>query len=601
MLTISLTELAIRAGAPPPAAADAASRAQTQNLSPIQFFLGIEGVEEKTLLSLLANELGLPFVDRVNPLPDKNLLGKVPSRLAITHALFPNPQTQTEKTQREETPPEADESSRDSNVLSDTTEAEPHKEDAEPFYLLTSDPLDFASRQAAAIIEVPFRWAVAPRSQILAALRSGYGIGAETFEELLAARGAEKDVRPNLLEETNILDSDDSEASVVKFVNQIINAALDDRATDIHIEPLADDLRIRYRVDGVLQEAQVPQRIKELQDSLISRIKIMANLDIAERRLPQDGRIPLQRDGVQIDVRVACIPSVTGESISLRLLGQESYDFRRLGLEPEDENNVRSLLAMPNGIVLLTGPTGCGKSTTLYTFLSQLNTKDRRIVTIEDPVERKLPGVVQIAVKHDINLGFAEGLRSILRSDPNVIMVGEMRDFETAEIAIRAALTGHLVFSTLHTNDSTGGITRLIDMGVEPFLVASSVRAFIAQRLVRLLCPHCKTLVHHPDSYLDDIAFPASGRYNIYGPVGCDRCRQTGYIGRRAIYEICLVTPEMQELITERKQGSVLRSTAIAQGMTPLRQAGWKKVLDGLTSIEEVVRVTTADVDLQDE
>src|SRR5260370_14850679 len=334
------------------------------------------------------------------------------------------------------------------------------------------------------------------RTQIVKALRQGYGVGAETFEAILEDR-SDEELGLDGEQETNVLELDEAEASVVKFVNQILREALEQRATDIHIEPLQDDLQIRYRIDGVLHDVPVPPNIKVLQASVISRLKIMAQLDIAERRLPQDGRINLELDAQAIDVRVATIPSVAGESISLRLLGHERFTFDRLGLDKQAQLRVLQLLAMPNGIVLLTGPTGCGKSTTLYTFLTSLNTKERRIVTVEDPVEYTLSGVIQITVKPEINLTFANGLRSILQGDPNVIMVGEMRDRETAEIAIRGALTGHLVFSTLHTNDAIGGIPRLVDMGVEPFLVANSVRAFIAQRLVRVLCPHCKKRAEH--------------------------------------------------------------------------------------------------------
>jgi type II secretory ATPase GspE/PulE/Tfp pilus assembly ATPase PilB-like protein len=382
---------------------------------------------------------------------------------------------------------------------------------------------------------------------------------------------------------------------VVTFVNQIIKEALREHATDIHVEPMENDLRIRFRIDGVLHETPVPPNIRILQASFISRLKIMANLNIAERRLPQDGRINLELDGRPIDVRVATIPSVTGESVSLRLLGQQVFEFGRLGLDTKSLALIKQLLAMPNGIILLTGPTGCGKSTTLYTFLSTLNVKERRIVTIEDPVEYKLPGVIQIAVKPEIDLTFAAALRSILRGDPNVIMVGEMRDFETAEIAIRAALTGHLVFSTLHTNDAIGGITRLIDMGVEPFLVTASVRAFIAQRLVRVLCPDCKRPANYSEEYLKQAGVPLEHAAKIMKPGGCERCRNTGYLGRTAIFEICAVTQRLQELIVQRKTAGDLRPAAVAEGMVPLRQFGWMKVAEGVTTIDEVMRVTTAE------
>jgi type II secretory ATPase GspE/PulE/Tfp pilus assembly ATPase PilB-like protein len=327
----------------------------------------------------------------------------------------------------------------------------------------------------------------------------------------------------------------------------------------------------------------------------------MSALDIAERRRPQDGRISLEIAGQPIDVRVATIPSVYGENVSLRLLGQQTFNFASLGLDPVNERRIRNLISIPNGIILVTGPTGCGKSTSLYTFLSSINTKERRIVTIEDPVEHKLDGVIQIAVKPEIDLTFAVALRSILRGDPNVIMVGEMRDLETTEIAIRAALTGHLVFSTIHTNDAVGGITRLLDMGVEPFLVGSSVRSFIAQRLVRRLCPHCSQPGEHKDDELQRIGFPIEFASQIRRPVGCERCRNTGYAGRTALYEICMMSTRMQELIQKRATGSDLRDLAIREGMVPLRKSGWQKVSEGITSIAEVVRVTSNEVDILNE
>jgi type II secretory ATPase GspE/PulE/Tfp pilus assembly ATPase PilB-like protein len=462
------------------------------------------------------------------------------------------------------------------------------------------DPFDGLAHQAAAMVcPRPIQWCLAPRAAIIERLRESYGVGAETFEEVIEQR-QDDDSHAEVQQETTIVDEEDSEASVMKFVNQIFREALRQRATDIHIEPVADDLRIRYRIDGVLHAVPVPARIKVLQASVLSRIKIMAHLDIAERRLPQDGRINLEHEGSPIDVRVATIPSVMGESVSLRLLGQERFDFARLGVNGDLEAKIQALLAMPNGIVLLTGPTGCGKSTTLYTFLSQLNKPERRIVTIEDPVEHKIPGVVQIAVKPEIDLTFAAGLRCILRGDPNVIMVGEMRDFETAEIAIRAALTGHLVFSTLHTNDAIGGITRLVDMGVEPFLVSASVRAFIAQRLVRRLCADCKAPAEMSEAELAAVEFPLADRRKAMKAVGCGKCRNTGYQGRMAIYEICLISDAIQDAICQRQSGTLLKSVALREGMVPLRQYGWQKVAQGETTVEEVLRVTAADVNVRD-
>lgn len=459
--------------------------------------------------------------------------------------------------------------------------------------VLTFDPFDLLAKQRLAqALQQPVEWAMHTRRDILQALRKGYGIGADTFEELLEGR-EDEEILDQLKDEVQALDEqDDSEASVVKFVNQIMREALLERSTDIHFEPVNDGLRIRYRVDGMLHEVPVPAQIAKLQDSVVARLKIMSHLDIAERRLPQDGRIALEFEGQPIDVRVATIPTVTGESVSLRLLGQQKFTFERLGIDGDNRTRMDKLLSMPNGIVLITGPTGSGKSTSLYTFLTALNTEARRIVTIEDPVENKLPGVLQIAVRPEIDLTFARGLRAILRGDPNVVMIGEMRDLETAEIAIRAALTGHLVFSTLHTNDAIGGITRLIDMGIEPFLVSSSVRAFIAQRLVRRLCEDCKTEADNESTALEKLGFHLPPGKTIYKATGCDACRQTGYQGRTAIFEICMVSPRLQDMIARNCSQTDLLETAVEEGMQYLRENGWMRVLDGVTTVEEVLRVT---------
>jgi len=462
--------------------------------------------------------------------------------------------------------------------------------------LYTYEPFDLEARQMAGqMIERKISWILSPRTTILEALRQGYGVGAGRFEELIDGRLASSG-NDALRQEVTVLE-DNEEATVMSFVNQIFSEAIRERATDIHIEPLENDVRIRYRVDGALNEVAVPPNVRLLQNSLVSRLKIMAHLDIAERRLPQDGRINLELDGQRYDVRVATIPSVNGESVSLRLLGRERMDLGALGLSEAMEIQIRELLALPNGIILVTGPTGSGKSSTLYTFLRELNTKQRRIVTIEDPVENKLDGVVQIAVKPEINLTFSAGLRSILRGDPNVIMVGEMRDLETTEIAIRGALTGHLVFSTLHTNDAVGGISRLVDMGIEPFLIASSVRAFLAQRLVRRLCPHCCQPAEehqHHDHYLKSIGFPLEHKHRILTAPGCRECRGTGYRGRMAILEICAITSGMQELIADRASVAALRTRAREEGMIPMRDYGWLKVISGETTLEEVIAVTAA-------
>ncbi len=466
----------------------------------------------------------------------------------------------------------------------------PGKIDGKDICLMTYDPFDIEAKQAVGReLQKNVTWAVSSRYRIMEGLRQGYGVGAEQFDELIEGREVAPD-EDDLAQEVTQLDEEDQEASVMNFVNQIFREALRERATDIHIEPLEKNLRIRYRVDGALQEVTVPPNIRALQASLISRLKIMAQLDIAERRLPQDGRINLELDGEPIDVRVATIPSVHGESVSLRLLTSKSFDMSMLGLDERSTEIIDGLLQQPNGIILVTGPTGSGKSTTLYAFLRKLNTKETRIVTVEDPVENKLDGIIQIPVKSDIGLTFASGLRSILRGDPNIIMVGEMRDLETTDIAIRGALTGHLVFSTLHTNDAVAGITRLLDMGIEPFLIASSIRAFIAQRLVRTLCPQCKQPSSEIDhAYLDRIGFPQDGRDGICEAVGCQQCRNTGYRGRMAIIEICCIEQNLAEKITANAPYSELKDIAVENGMIRLRDYGWSKVAAGRTTIEEVL------------
>ncbi|MEX2578720.1 MAG: ATPase, T2SS/T4P/T4SS family [Verrucomicrobiales bacterium] len=509
-------------------------------------------VEEETFARHLAAAAGLEFMDEPELDLSTSLHRRFPAKLALRHRLLPG------------------------------------RIDEDRISLMTYDPFNLEARQAVGREwDKPVSWAVGTRYRILEGLREGYGVGAEQFDELLEGRepGADDDYE----QEVTLLDEEEEEASVMNFVNQVFREALRERATDIHVEPLEKNLRIRYRIDGALQEVAVPPDIRALQASLISRLKIMAQLDIAERRLPQDGRINLELDGNPVDVRVATIPSVNGESVSLRLLTRENFDMAMLGLDDRSVQIIESLLKQPNGIILVTGPTGSGKSTTLYTFLKRLNTKQTRIVTVEDPVENRLDGVIQIAVKPEIGLTFASGLRSILRGDPNIIMVGEMRDLETTEIAIRGALTGHLVFSTLHTNDAVSGITRLLDMGVEPFLIASSVRGFLAQRLVRRLCEECKRPAHLDDDYLREIGFPPDDRAGIHEAVGCRACRNTGYRGRMAILEICLVDSAMSELITSHASYAQLKKQAAAGGMSTLREYGWNKVAAGETTIEEVL------------
>lgn len=456
------------------------------------------------------------------------------------------------------------------------------------------DPFSTIDRQMVRrAVGCPIKWVLSPRRKILGGLQKLYGVGGDIFDDLLATRDWDSD-EFSFKEQVNVIDDDDEEASVVKFVNQILNESLKQRATDIHIEPMRNDLRVRYRVDGVLRRVPVPDNIVALQGSVIARLKLMAGLDIAEKRKPQDGRIALQVGGQPIDTRVATIPGIEGESISLRLLGQEKFNIDRLEMFPDLRKEIDVILSRPNGIVLVTGPTGCGKSTSLFCFLSALNSEDVKIVTIEDPVENRLEGALQIAVKPEINLTFASGLRSILRGDPNVIMVGEIRDLETAEIAVQSALTGHLVFSTLHTNDSIGGITRLIDMGVEPFLISAAVRAFIAQRLVRRLCLECRIPGEYPEEFLRSVGFPVQHMSRIFqaNPHGCDSCGHAGYRGRTAVYELFRITEKVQELIVSGGTKQDLQRQGMLDGFINMRDYGWRKVIEGHTTIEEVVSST---------
>jgi type II secretion system protein E len=440
----------------------------------------------------------------------------------------------------------------------------------------------------------PVRFALAPRAEIEKSLKKYYGIGAETLDEMSKDEPLEL-----LISEDKEITEGDQEASVIKFVNQIIWEAFKDRATDIHFEPAEDELRIRYRIDGILHQTPMPPQLKRYQASLISRIKVMSGMNIAEKRLPQDGRINVRIKGEEIDIRVSTVPTVYGESVSLRLLtrGKIFFSMEKLGFSPLEEAAIREIIIKPHGIMLVTGPTGSGKSTSLYSFLSTINSITKRIITIEEPVEYELKGINQIAVRSDIGLTFAMGLRHILRQDPNVIMVGEIRDLETAEIAIRAALTGHLVFSTLHTNDAPSAFTRLIDMGIEPFLVASSVEAILAQRLVRTICPHCKVEQKVQRDFLRKINFPEKDieTAKFWRGAGCEECRQLGYQGRMGIYELLILNEAIRPLVMNRAPASTIAQRAMEEGMRTLRTDGWNKVKAGQTTLEEVLRVTQSE------
>ena len=396
------------------------------------------------------------------------------------------------------------------------------------------------------------------------------------------------------LEETEDLLDVSDEAPVIKLVNLILFQAVKERASDIHIEPFQKELKVRYRIDGILYQRFDPP--KKYQSAIVSRLKVMAKLDIAEKRLPQDGRIPIKIAEKDIDIRVSIIPTTFGERVVLRLLDKSSVllGLEDIGLTPDQLEILDDLIHRANGILLVTGPTGSGKTTTLYGALSRINSPDKNIITIEDPVEYQLWGIGQIQVNPKIGLTFAHGLRSVLRHDPDVILVGEIRDVETAEIAIQSALTGHLVFSTLHTNDAASAVTRLVDMGIEPFLVASVVRAIVAQRLIRVICPECKE-EYVPEAEAlrgEGLAMSELEGKTLYRGRGCPACSETGYRGRTGIYEILLVSEGIRQLIMKKADSTTIGRKAVEEGMRTLREDGARKVIAGVTTLEEVVRVT---------
>ncbi len=524
-------------------------------------------VKEEAFLEKLADAMNLPFRRLKDVEIEADILEKIPTKAIFQYNVIPL--------------------STENNALLVAT--------SDPFIPGLADALRLAA-------DCRIRLVLSPDDDISTTAKKFYGIGAETLDRMM------QDNRIDLEDEESLLNQDlselDQEASVVKFVNQIIGEAFKDRATDIHIEPMEMDLRIRYRVDGVLHETPMPPQLKRFQSSVISRIKVMANMDIAEKRLPQDGRISVRIRGEAIDVRVSTMPTVYGESVSLRLLmrGGSLITMKDLGLNDHDSALLGKMITRPHGILLVTGPTGSGKSTSLYAWLHTINSVDKRIMSAEDPIEYEMAGVNQVQMRPEIGLTFANTLRTFLRQDPDVIMVGEIRDKETAEISIRAALTGHLVFSTIHTNDSASTITRLLDMGIEPFLVASSVEGIVAQRLVRGLCQTCRNPVKLDDAFLREHNFPME-RLATEGPIyeatGCDECRGTGYKGRTGIFEILPVNDEIRPLIIAHASASAIKQQALAHGMKTLREDGWDKVLNGVTTIDEILRVTE-EVELED-
>lgn len=458
------------------------------------------------------------------------------------------------------------------------------------------DPLDIRTLDdIRLLLNVEVKGALAAEQEIQEAIRKYYGVGAATLEKIIAQKDSIHELKAEK-DEAQDLEAMAEDASIIKFVNQIMAEAIKDRATDIHLEPFQNELRTRFRIDGVLYDINIPKTIKFFHQAIVSRIKIMAHLNIAERRLPQDGRIKIRVNESEIDLRISTLPSAFGEAVHIRILSSHSFlELEKLGLFPGGLAIIEGMIKKPHGIIFVTGPTGSGKSTTLYAALARINSSAIKIITIEDPIEYQLKGVNQMQVAPKIGLDFAMGLRHMLRHDPDVMMVGEVRDYETAEIAIRAALTGHLVFSTLHTNDAAGAITRLLDMGIEPFLVSSSLECLIAQRLIRLICPKCKIAIKNKEEVFQQIknsldALPQ--KTELYEGKGCPECRFTGYRGRTAIHEILPISPSIREMILSRASSQQIKKRGICEGMRTLRQDGLEKVLAGLTTLTEVVRVT---------
>jgi type II secretory ATPase GspE/PulE/Tfp pilus assembly ATPase PilB-like protein len=469
------------------------------------------------------------------------------------------------------------------------TEGDATEKEKVPIALATVWPPDeLMDRWVYAVSGRKVQWFMGDPEQITETITQNFGVGAGSLDE--------SDLINDVAQAEEVEDED---AAVIRFVNEVVQKAVSDRATDIHFEPHRDELQIRYRIDGELVAVRVPDNLIRFQGAIISRLKIMAKLNISEKRRPQDGRISFGAGDSELDIRISTFPTMYGESVSLRLLKQKSkpLSMRELGLANDEEKTLAHALSTPHGIILVTGPTGSGKSTSLTAFIRLINQPERRIITVEDPVEYEVPGVNQTQVHPEIGLTFAQSLRAVLRQDPDVIMVGEIRDRETADIAIRASLTGHLVLSTLHTNDAPGALTRLVDMDIEPFLIASSVEMIIAQRLVRRLCPHCALPATYDErqiaGFLGTMRIDPSEAQHGHlakSATGCDRCRNLGFRGRIAVFEILRVTEEIHEHIVKRDSARMIRQTAVSQNMRTLMQSGWAHIKNGTTTFEEVMR-----------
>lgn len=513
---------------------------------------------EDRVLSVLSRQLGIPYARIKDRDITKSVIEKVPARFAVHYKLMPLEET--------------------SGVIT----------------IAVTDPLDIHTLDdIKLLLGCEVKPVLGSEKDILEGIKRYYGIGADTIEGIIAETAGSDDGEGMFLkaEDTDELVED---ASIIKFVNQIIQQAHHDRATDIHIEPYEGELKVRYRIDGILYDATIPPTIRFFRSAIVSRIKIMSNLNIAEHRLPQDGRMRVKVGDEDLDLRVSILPTPYGESVGIRLLTTRMlYSLEQLGLSEFDLKILNEMIKKPHGIILVTGPTGSGKTTTLYACLSKINNRELKILTIEDPIEYNLKGVTQIQIHPKVGLTFANGLRSMLRHDPDVMMVGEIRDIETAEIAIRVALTGHLVFSTLHTNDAAGATTRLLDMGIEPYLVASSVECIIAQRLVRLICPKCRRPVKDKRALLEGLGGEGLPKdAEIFEGKGCEACKFTGYRGRTAIYEFLVLNEKIREMVLDHNSADQIKREAVKMRMRTLRQDGLDKILKGITTVGEVIRVT---------
>jgi general secretion pathway protein E/type IV pilus assembly protein PilB len=539
------------------------ARQQSNGRRVDQILVEMGVIGEAETLRALADELGMQFVQLKERTIDQELLREFPTTAIFRHQVLPLERR------------------------------------AGSIVVATSDPFDLESLdELGALSGARIEPVLACRDEIVEHIKSSLGVGGDTINQLVAQRTDDGvELLEALPDEVGELAQSAQAPSVIKLVNELLIEALEQRASDIHIEPQERGLVVRYRVDGLLRVQPVPPEINHFYSAIVTRLKIMSRLNIAEKRLPQDGRINIRVSGREIDVRVSIIPMLYGEGVVLRLLDKQrmTFNLQNVGMDAETSARFRQLIALPHGIVLVTGPTGSGKTTTLYSALNEIKSPETKIITVEDPVEYHMDGINQIQVHGKIGLTFAAGLRSILRHDPDVILIGEIRDGETATSAIQASLTGHLVFSTLHTNDAPGAYTRLADMGVEPYLVASTLEGVLAQRLVRTLCRQCKR-AYQPD--LADLPddFPKQPATQLWNPVGCRACRDSGFSGRSGIFELLVNDAEVRRLCIERASAGAIRDHALRHDMLTLRQYGYKKALAGETTVDEVARITRGDI-----